>query len=266
MVMFIALYIVLGIVVNLLLCGLILRKEKKRPDEQLIFTDPYKLAFLRAGADETLRVVIFSLIDRGLIKLSGTALVADPNAIEIVMEPIEQTVIDFLAVPRSVQETFDDPAVFLACDVYLHELNKEALLTNDNIQNVSIVALYTLIVVSLIGIAFELTHDQNNIGYLVIMTIIFITLPVFLWFRTFLADGLSGAGKKVLLRARLKFEPLKTECSACRRPGGTTNDAVFLVATFGLAALPSIHFPYVAKLAKLRNGHNKPILFDGITG
>jgi uncharacterized protein (TIGR04222 family) len=219
MVMFIALYIVLGIVVNLLLCGLILRNENKRPDEQLIFSDPYKLAFLRAGADATLRVVIFSLIDRGLIKLYGTAVVAEPNASEIVVEPIEQAVVDFIAVPRPVQGIFDDPATITACDVYLHELYKEGLLANDNIQDVSIVALYTLIVVSLIGIAIELTHDQHHIGYWIIMTIVFIALPASLWLRTVLANGLSGAGKKVLLRERLKFKPLKKECSTRLRPG-----------------------------------------------
>jgi uncharacterized protein (TIGR04222 family) len=147
----------------------------------------------------------------------------------------------------------------MACDVYLHELYKEGLLTNDNIQEVSIVALYALIVVSLIGNAIELTHEQNNIGYLVIMTIVFIALPVSLWLRTFLGDGLSGAGEKVLLHARLKFKPLKKECNTRLRPGSMTNDAVFLAATFGLAVLPSERFPYVAKL---RNGLNKPFRFD----
>jgi uncharacterized protein (TIGR04222 family) len=192
--------------------------------------------------------------------LSGTVVVAEPNAREIVKEPIEQAVVNFLAVPRPVQGIFDDPAAIMACDVYLRELYKEGILTN-NRQDASIVALYTLIGVSLIGIVIELTNDQHNIGYLVIMTIVFITWPVSLWRRTLLADGLSGAGKKVLLHARLKFKPLKKECSTRLRPGSMTNDAVFLAAVFGLGALPSEHFAYVASIL---NGLNKPS--SGATG
>ena len=105
---FLVFYITLGIAVNLTLRYLLLQKEKDDPAALRVCTDPYKLAALRAGVCETLRIVLFSLIDRGLLKASGTQVAAEPQAKDMVRRPVEQAVVAFFSRPRQVQEVFTD--------------------------------------------------------------------------------------------------------------------------------------------------------------
>jgi uncharacterized protein (TIGR04222 family) len=244
---FLVFYIVLGIGVNMLLRSLILQKEKDRPAALLVCNDPYKLAYLRAGACETLRVVLFSLIDRGLLKASGAAVAAEPYAREMVRRPVEQTVVAFFTKPHQAREIFDYQAAIRACDVYCRELFDEGMLADKAVfasrRNLSLAALFLLGGISATKIAVALSRGRQNIVLLILLTIIFTLWAISTWNRK-----RTGAGEEVLLRARLNFKPLKDECAARLRPGGMTNDAVFLAAAFGMAALPSGHFPYVATL------------------
>jgi len=244
---FLVFYIVLGIGVNLLLRNLILQKEKDSPAALLVCSDPYKLAYLRAGACETLRIVMFSLIDRGLLKASGTAVAAEPQAREIVRRPVEKTVVDFFAAPLQAREILDYPAAISACDEYCRELSSEGLLADKAVfagrRNVSLAALFLLIGISVSKICIALSRGRHNIAFLLILTLVFALWAISTWNRK-----QTGAGSEVLRRARLNFTPLKEDRAERLRPGGMTNDAVCLAAAFGLAALPSGHFPYVATL------------------
>ncbi|MEI6205223.1 MAG: hypothetical protein WCP20_00440 [Desulfuromonadales bacterium] len=64
-----------------------------------VCTDPNKLAALRAGAHESLRIVLFSLIDRGLLKASGTDVAAEQQAKGMVRRPVELAVVSCFSNP-----------------------------------------------------------------------------------------------------------------------------------------------------------------------
>ena len=171
---FLVLYIILGIGVNLLIRSLILQKEKNSPASLRACTDPYKLAYLRAGACETLRVVLFSLIDRGLIKASDTAVTAEPQAQEIVKRPVEQAVVGFFATPQQIREIFDYPAALGAAEEYCRELTDEGLMADRSVLNsrrsLSFAALILLLGISVIKIIVALSLGHQNIFFLIILT------------------------------------------------------------------------------------------------
>jgi uncharacterized protein (TIGR04222 family) len=243
---FLAFYAVLGIGVNLLLRYMILQKEKESSASQRICTDPYKLAALRAGACETLRIALFSLIDRGLLKSSGTEVVAEQQAKDVVRRPVEQSVVGFFSRPRQARDIFSDTAALASGGEYLRELASEGLTADMNTFEkrgaAALTALVLLTGVSLTKIGIALSRGRYNILFLVILTLIFVLWTISTWRRE-----RTGAGDEVLRRARQRFKPLKDRSESIR-PGGLTNDASFLAALFGLSALPSAYFPYLATL------------------
>ncbi|MCM2359586.1 MAG: TIGR04222 domain-containing membrane protein [Geobacteraceae bacterium] len=243
---FLVFYIVLGIAVNLFLRHLTLQKEKDGPAALRVCSDPYKLASLRAGANETLRIVLFSLIDRGLLKASGDQVAAEPQAREMVRRPVEQAVVDFFTRPRPATEIFRNAAAVSAGEEYCRELAGEGLMADRIVYGSrmapSLAALFLLGGVSATKIGIALSRGRHNIAFLIILTLVFTIWAICTWSRK-----RTGAGDEVLRRARLRFKGLKERAESIR-PGGMTNDAACLAAVFGLAALPSGYFPYVATL------------------
>ncbi|MEI6209841.1 MAG: TIGR04222 domain-containing membrane protein [Desulfuromonadales bacterium] len=243
---FLVFYIILGVVGNLLLYFVTLEKEKESPAAESVCTDPYKLAALRAGACEALRIVLFSLIDRGLIKASGSKIEAERQAKKIVRRPVELAVVAFFSVPRQAQEIFSDTAALDAGKVYCRELAAEGLTADRAVfekrGRAALTVLLVLIGFSATRIIIALSRGRYNIVFLILLTIVFTLWALSTWRRE-----RTGAGDEVLRRARKKFKPLKDRAESIR-PGGITNDASCLAAIFGLAALPSAYFPYLATL------------------
>jgi uncharacterized protein (TIGR04222 family) len=243
---FLVFYIVFGIAVNLILRHLILMKETESPASQRICTDPYKLAALRAGACETLRIVLFSLIDRGLLKAAGSEVVAERQAKEMVRRPVEQAVVSFFSAPRQVRGLFADPAALDVGEEYCRELAAEGLRADravlESRRGAALFALVLLVGVSATKICIALSRGRHNILFLIILTLVFVVWSMVTWRRE-----RTGAGDEVLRRARRRFKPLKDRAESIRS-GGMTNDASFLAALFGLAALPAGYFPYIKTL------------------
>jgi len=243
---FLAFYTILGITVNLLLRFLLLEKEKNSPDSRRVCTDPYKLASLRAGANEALRIVIFSLIDRGLLKASGAEIAAEQQAKDMVRRPVEQKVVAFFSKPRQALDIFTDPTIVEAGKEYCRELASEGLIadstTMENRRGMVLIALLSLLGISTIKIWVAITQGRHNIAFLIILTLVFVLWAIATWRRE-----RTGAGDEVLRVARQRFKPLMDRAASIR-PGGMTNDAAFLAGLFGLAALPSAYFPYVTTL------------------
>src|SRR5437588_12837497 len=71
---------------------MILRRAAEAGDApKMELADPYLIAYLRGGENETLRVAIVSLIDRGLLVANGTTITrANQAAANAVRRPIEK--------------------------------------------------------------------------------------------------------------------------------------------------------------------------------
>jgi uncharacterized protein (TIGR04222 family) len=87
-----------------------------------------------------------------------------------------------------------------------------------------------------------LARGHHNIAFLV-----FLGIFTFIALHAGLRKHRTGHGDVVLRQIREHFQSLKDRASRLK-PGGATNEAVFLAAIWGLAALPFFGFPYVPRL------------------
>jgi uncharacterized protein (TIGR04222 family) len=243
---FLVFYAILGITVNLLLRFLISRKEKQNYPARWDYTDPYKIAYLRAGTPEALRVVLFSLIDRGLLKAYGDQVKAEAGAKSMVKRPIEQAVVTFFSKPQSAKAVFTNSGADSEVEGYRQSLASEGLLTyrkfNLSRMPLALVALFLIIGVSATKIIIAFSRGHYNILFLVILTLVFT-----IWASATWNKERTGAGDEVLQQLKYRFHSLKLRAASIR-PGGMTNDASYLTAVFGLSELSGAFSPYVKSL------------------
>lgn len=213
--------------------------------------DPYRIACLRAGEDEAIRLAAFSLIDRGLLLLNETARTlhtgrADAN--ELARRPLEKSILaaagNSMAV--SLDELLANSQVRSAADDYRLDLAGRGLVADSEIFSARFpaltLALFVTLGVALARIAQALAHGRSNIFFLIILTGI---CAIALWAAY--RRRITGLGAATLAKFETLFASLKRQ-SGRIISGGQNNEAALLAAVFGLSALPSDHFPYVKRL------------------
>ena len=182
---FLAFYFGLGITANLLLRSLISLQEKKTTLIRQSPIDPNKIACLRVSHLETLRVVLFSMIDRGLLKASGDRVAAETNAREMVRRPLEKAVAAFFAEPRQVKELFKDSGPVDVAKDYQQALVSEGLLAGPKVYFArmpsALVALFLLLGVSITKIISAFSRGHHNVLFLLILTLVFGNWTVAIW-------------------------------------------------------------------------------------
>jgi uncharacterized membrane protein YgcG len=99
-----------------------------------------------------------------------------------------------------------------------------------------------LLGVSITKIISAVSRGHHNVLFLAILTMVFAVWTVAIWKK-----NRTGAGDQVLREAQRRFLSLKGRAKSVR-PGGTTSDASFLAAVYGLSVLPVVYFPYIKTL------------------
>lgn len=222
--------------------------EANGPMPKLDMSDPYRIAYLRGGAAEALKVAAFALIDRGLLKLSNTndELTSAPNAEELVRRPIEKSVLALFRKSTEATRLFEDAELNPACKQYLQELTDARLLCGGGPQphRLSSVLAASGAIGGVAGIKLLLAiqRGKSNIMFLLILAAVGIA---FAWAS--MISRRSGLGLRFLKDQRTLFGRLQKQAQFIK-PGGGSADAVILAALFGLGALPAIAFPFVKKL------------------
>jgi uncharacterized protein (TIGR04222 family) len=228
--------------------------------------DPYELAYLRGGENETTRVAIASLMERGLLEIAEFAsgrkksktirLVGSLNAGEL--EPVELRVLGwdgFPAVPSAIFGSNGlSSSVAQICDGYHEALVAQGLLIDPALK--AIAARQWLIGVAIIGslgtykLAVALLNGHRNVGILIASAILgLIVLSLVCWIR----PRISDVGKRYLTRLRLAFADLKkpakrrNEAEADElgekmskpkgRPAAAYSDCLLMAAVFGVSSL-----------------------------
>lgn len=219
----------------------------RESDMSSIASDPYMVAFLRGGKNETLRVAALSLVDRGILQHHEEELIVSWNITPAhVRRPVEQALVRHFTTRNTAQSIFNDKTLEASCGEYEAALAKAGLMP-DSEQKSKRRALFLAGVIFLGGVAvikaiIALSRGRFNLFFLVIMTIVaLVALAVVIFPRQ------TPAGRELLRDLRTLFGSLRNRASSIR-PGGSSNELAILAAVYGMSAVSAIHFPWARKL------------------
>jgi uncharacterized protein (TIGR04222 family) len=199
--------------------------------------DPYLVAYLRGQENETARVAIVSLLDRGLLKVKGEYLSAVPNAFNSLHRPLERAVLTPFISPAKAASIFRDAGFRKACKGLRSELEKLGLIP-DGTGRAWVVLVRLLLFGLLLGVGgvkvkVALARGHFNIVFVVILTAV---AAIAMLKRK--APQRTRKGERALQDLRTSFARLEARADEIE-PGGASRDLVLLAAIFGLAALPA---------------------------
>ncbi|WP_395021716.1 TIGR04222 domain-containing membrane protein [Dongia sp.] len=223
---------------------------------QLPMTDPYQIAYLRGGQAEALRLVAFSLLDRGLLNGGARTLTAELGAEKQVRRPIEKAVLRVFRSPGYPREMQTDADAIDACRRYRDTLEDYGLVagpaTFARRLPALLVAAIAVVFVGLLKLFIALSEGRHNIGFLILMMIGFsyVAIVIFRRHRT-------KRGDDMMADLRMMFARLRDR-SGNLGQGGATNEAALLAAVFGLSELSPARFPALRSLKpeKVKNSSN----------
>lgn len=236
---FLVFYFVLGVAVTAAILALRHRGEPPGVSAGPL-TDYLKIAYLRGGSTEAIRVASVALMDRGLLEVVDahhlkTATASMPTGLPL----IEEHVIQACRAPVRASGLLDDTTLnAIAADDCEPQLIRAGLLPDDRIKAswryLRVMAFLLLGSVAALKIGVALSRGRTNIVFLVILTAIF---GVIVYFVT--NPVRTAAGNAMLADLRTLFAALERRAGALRSgPAKGGNELALLAAVFGAGAVP----------------------------
>ena len=244
---FLVFYIILGMLVTV---GVMVMRRWSEPlvvTAAGSLTDYLKIAYLRGGADEALRVATLALIDRGLVEVVGEdTLHAVPANAPGRLQRTEERLLENCKVPTKASDLLSDESLKVTVSVECEpSLMQAGLLPDDRVKASRLWLLFFAMLflgfVAFLKILVALGRGRTNIEFLIVACVIFgvVVYRVANPFRT-------AAGEAMLADLRMLFSALKERSRSIYSPPGG-NDIVLLAAVFGTGSLP-VRFEYIDKL------------------
>ncbi len=209
-------------------------------------SDPYRIAYLRGGETEAIRVAAFNLVDRGRLDFDGSSLRSSKSGDgddEDLRRPLDKAIIAACKGGRTPAGLLDDKLVKSGCLAYEGELRKRKLLPDASEKAARMRLLWTALGVlggiAAVKVAVAVSQGRWNIGFLLILMIVGCILAAVVCH-----PRLTKAGREALSTLRTLVNRLEANSSRLRK-GGATNEAVLLAAVLGLSALPEDTYAFV---------------------
>jgi uncharacterized protein (TIGR04222 family) len=206
--------------------------------------DPYRIAHMRGGYEETVRVAIANLVDRGLLAAEGAFVrTARADAADFVRRPLDLAILKRATTAESPASIAEDRAVQTACATYEDELQRKGLLPGAAARARSNNALF--VVAGLLAGLFlarmlqAFGKGQGNVFLLLLVAGVALWLALQVWRIRITPKGARALSSLRTLMRRLK------DRKAQLVQGGATNESLLLMAVFGVHELP---FSFVRRL------------------
>lgn len=208
--------------------------------------DPYRIACLRGGTAEAVRVAVVNLIDRGLlVDAQGQGWQAAPKADPAVQRrPLDAVILgQCKAVPLSPDEILADRRVRQAAAALESDLQGQGLLQGPARlalqQQARWVVLLLLAGLALARIAQAVLAGRSNITFLAILAVVACIAAL-----AMVPARQTDDGRRAMRTLEGLLGRLKGRADRLAR-GGATNEAVLFAAVFGIYALPQDAFGFV---------------------
>jgi uncharacterized protein (TIGR04222 family) len=223
--------------------------------------DPYEIAYLRGGANELSRLLIFSLMERGYLSL------VDPKKHQIQwarerldsagLSPIELTMLRLFSEPRETREVFHGISDRMEphCATYRERLEADDLLDwrderQGRVRGVRLAGAAVIVCLGTYKLLAASATSHNNVGFLIIM----MAMSLVVLMQVTKSPRLSSRGQDYVERLRLAYGTRPPE-SAMMSRSGAESAALLFVGLFGLGALEGItHDIYAELFPKANSG------------
>jgi uncharacterized protein (TIGR04222 family) len=233
---FLLFYSVLGVLVALTV-AVLRRRAEPAVRTTAPLTDYLKIAYLRGGPSEALRVATFALLDRGLVEI------VDQHRVKRTAERMpaglprtEQRVLESCRDATRASAIVDDTSLRVTVTAECEApLVRAGLLPDANSkavqQGLLIGGVLVLGLVALVKIALALGRGRPNVGFLVVAAVAFgylvyrVATPV----RTLAGDAMLADLRQLFSAARQR--------ATTPDPRGGTNELALIAAVFGLGGV-----------------------------
>lgn len=246
---FLLAYLIFGVLVYYLARELLIRMELRNPHAQLsLADDPYRIAFLRGGPLEAVKVAAIVLVDRGLLRADGPLLeTASADSLRFATHGIERDVLRlYLGRQGHSKELAVQAEMLPSCRAYLETLTRQELLVGPPLlrrrERITWAAHWLLLTVSAVKAVIAISRQHYNLLFLALLLAIFL-----LMLRGLRTQATSWSAQRLLTDLRMLFGRLNMRSSRLN-PGSSSADMALLAAIFGIGALPPSVYAYVAEL------------------
>lgn len=243
--------------IGILACALLIlfHLSRERAGPRIDPRDPYLIAYLRGGRLEALGTAIVSLLDRGLLRLTGDELetVDHAKSVRIARRRIERAILDGCRTARPLDSVFEALGVSEDTgwvDEYERLLTRAHLVPDDDDMRkcgrgfIASACLLWGIAFTKMTIAFS--RGRHNVLYL-----IGLALGGTVFFYALTHARCTPEGRAALRGLKAQFRSLPRRAREIR-PGGHTSELAFLAAVFGLGAVPAAVFPFAPTVRRRR--------------
>jgi len=253
---FLLAYLIFGTLVYYLARELLIRMELRNPHAQLSLADaPYRIAFLRGGALEAVKIAAIVLVDRGLLRADGPLLeTASADSLRFASHDIERDVLRlYLGRQGHRKELAVQADMLPSCRAYQETLTRQELLVGPPLlrrrKRITWTAHWLLLTVAGVKAVIAISRQHYNLLFLAVLLAIFL-----LMLRGLRTQATSWSAQRLLTDLRMLFGRLNMR-SARLQAGSSSADMALLAAIFGIGALPLSVYAYVAELYPVPRQH-----------
>lgn len=246
---FLLAYLIFGLLVYYSVRELLIRQELRNPHAQLsLADDPYRIAFLRGGALEAVKIAAIVLVDRGLLRADGPLLeTASADSLRFASHNIERDVLRlYLGRQGHSKELAAQADMLPSCRAYQDSLTQQELLVGPPLlrrrERITWPAHYLLLTVAAVKAVIAISRQHYNLLFLALLLATFL-----LMLRGLRTQATSWSAQRLLTDLRMLFGRLNQR-AARLQAGSSSADMALLAAIFGLGALPLSVYAYVAEL------------------
>lgn len=246
---FLLAYLIFGVLVYYLARELLIRQELRNPHAQLsLADDPYRIAFLRGGALEAVKIAAIVLVDRGLLRADGPLLeTASADSLRFASHDIERDVLRlYLGHQGHSKELAAQAEMLPSCRAYQETLTQQELLVGPPLlrrrARITWPAHWLLLTVAAVKAVIAISRQHYNLLFLALLLAVFL-----LMLRGLRTQAISWSAQRLLTDLRMLFGRLNLRASRLQA-GSSSADMALLAAIFGLGALPLSVYAYVAQL------------------
>ncbi|MFN0299288.1 MAG: TIGR04222 domain-containing membrane protein [Burkholderiales bacterium] len=243
---FLGFYLELILVVFVLLAIAFRIRQMAGISENPRLTDPYEIALLRAGPAEAVRIAMMSLIDRSLLRIDGTTVVARTDALALVRRPLEKAlVVHFRRASNDAPEAVaSDSLVAPHVSALTRDLVARRLLSDPLHWSTNPCFVPALSAILVLGTVALVRIKMSGPPFLFLVILFGLSsLMVLISY----ARRSTPLGRRTLRQLQALFKRLRARANTLRA-GGQSNEAALLAAVFGLNALPESSFNWLDRL------------------